>query len=72
MSQNQIRFICIAVVCQLVGMSKTSIYTINDFPRPVKIKGAGAPRQGGARWVESEVISWMQSRIQQRDTNTSK
>lgn len=70
-NQHQIRFICIATVCQLVGMSKTSIYTIKDFPCPIKIGGADATVQGGSRWVESEVVGWMQSRIQLRDKGST-
>lgn len=66
MQQIQIRFIGIPTVCQMTDLSKTSVYTIHDFPKPIKIK-AGAGMQGGARWVESEVIEWMQSRIQLRD-----
>jgi len=52
----------------LTGVSRTSVYTIPDFPKPIKIKGATATVQGGSRWVESEVILWMQSRIETRDT----
>lgn len=64
---QQIRFIGLPQVCGMTGLSKTSCYTIHDFPKPIKIKGSGAPAQGGARWVESEVQDWMQSRIQLRD-----
>lgn len=65
--QDQIRFICLPQVCDLTGLSKTSCYTIPDFPKPIKIKGSGATAQGGARWVDSEIIGWMQSRISMRD-----
>jgi predicted DNA-binding transcriptional regulator AlpA len=62
-----LRIIGIDQVRDLTTLSKTSIYTIPDFPRPVKIKGAGAPAQGGARWVESEVLDWIRGRIELRD-----
>jgi len=64
---EQIRFIGLPQVCDLTGLSKTSCYTISDFPKPVKIKGSGATAQGGARWVEREVIGWMVSRVALRD-----
>lgn len=63
-----IRFISLGEVRSLTGLSKTSIYTVPDFPRPVKIGGAAACAQGGARWVESEVLGWMRSRIEIRNT----
>jgi len=69
MPQNQpIRFIGLPAVIKMTGLCRTSIYTISDFPKPVKIKGAEATAQGGSRWVEQEVIDWMQSRITVRDT----
>ena len=66
--QIQIRFLCLQLVCGLTSLSKTSVYTISDFPKPIKIRGSGATAQGGSRWVESEIAGWMQSRIQLRDT----
>ena len=68
MNTHSLRFIGLPTVCELTGLSKTSVYTLVDFPRPVKIVGEGAKVQGGSRWVEFEVIEWMQSRIQLRDT----
>lgn len=70
MQQNKaIRFIGIDQVSNLVELGRTSIYTIPDFPRPIKIGGAGATAQGGSRWVESEIIDWMRSRIELRNTS---
>lgn len=66
----QIRFLRLPKVLEKTGLSKTTVYTLPDFPRPVKIK-AGAGLQGGARWVESEIDEWMQSLIQLRDSRTS-
>lgn len=63
------RFISLPAVLAITGLSKTTIYKTPDFPRPVKIGGAGASAQGGARWVESEVLDWMRGRIQARDTS---
>lgn len=68
MSEHQLRFLGLAVVSSITGLSKTSIYSgISDFPKPIKIKGAGSSKQSGSRWVESEVLAWMVSRIQLRD-----
>lgn len=64
---HPLRFIGLPQVCGMTSLSKTSCYTISDFPRPIKIKGSGAAAQGGARWVEAEVQDWMRSRIAQRD-----
>ena len=69
MSDKQLRLLCLATVSGLTSLSKTSIYCIQDFPKPIKIQGAGASAQSGARWVESEVYAWMNSRIQLRDNN---
>lgn len=67
-AQNKtlIRFLRLPAVLEKTGLSKTSVYTLPNFPKPIKIK-AGAALQGGARWVESEVDEWMQSLIQSRD-----
>lgn len=53
-------------VCKQTSLCKTSIYIIPDFPRPIKIGGADAPMQGGSRWVKSEVVAWLRSRIEAR------
>ena len=66
--QLQLRFLSLAAVIDMTGVSKTSIYAgIHDFPKAIKIHGAGASVQSGARWVESEIIDWMKSRIHLRD-----
>lgn len=62
----QIRFLRLPAVLEKTGLSKTTVYTLPNFPKPIKIK-AGAALQGGARWVESEIDEWMQSLIQLRD-----
>lgn len=58
-----LRFIILSEVLLQTGLSKTTVYTLPGFPRPVKIGGAAACAQGGVRWVEHEVQDWMQSRI---------
>ena len=67
MSEQQLRFLNLMAVSGITGLKKTSIYTLQKqgFPKPIKISAAG--RQSGARWVESEVLAWMNSRIQLRD-----
>lgn len=69
MSEQQLRFLNLMAVSGITGLKKTSIYTLQKqgFPKPIKISAAG--RQSGARWVESEVYAWMNSRIQLRDNN---
>lgn len=50
----------------LTGLKKTSIYNLmrdEDFPRPVSLSA----RAKG--WVETEVISWLENRIQQREVD---
>ena len=66
-SESPLRFITCADVINATGLSRTSIYTIPDFPRPIKIGGRGAPPQGGSRWLEHEIQNWMRSRIADRD-----
>ena len=67
MNSNPIKFVNLQCVCARTSLCKTSVYTIPDFPRPIKIGGAGATAQGGARWIEGDVVDLMQSRISMRD-----
>lgn len=67
MKQNKIRLIGLPEVLGMTSLSKTSVYVISDFPKPIKIGGSDATAQGGSRWVEVEVIEWMNSRIKMRD-----
>lgn len=66
MSSAQLRIISLPEVLFQTSISKTSVYTLPDFPKPIKIGGASARSQGGARWVEAEVQAWIQSKIDQR------
>lgn len=65
--REQLRFLCIAAIIHMTGLCRTSIYTLPDFPKPVKISGKKPSGQGGARWIEGEVLAWMKSRIKIRD-----
>lgn len=64
---EQLRFIPLAEVSSITGLGRTAIYSIPDFPKPIKVLGPTSPTQGGSRWVHAEIIQWMQSRILQRD-----
>lgn len=70
--EKLLRFLCFKSVCEMTGLGRTSLYTLPDFPRPLKIGGIGAPVQGGSRWVESEVLAWMRMRVQMRDGQVAK
>ena len=57
-----IRFLRISEVEALTGLSRTTIYDWSAdgrFPRPVRLSGRAV------RWVESEVLEWMDERIEQ-------
>lgn len=68
-TDKPIRFLRLPAVLEKTGLSKTSAYTLPNFPKPIKIKGSNAALQGGARWVESEIDAWMSDLIQLRDAN---
>ncbi|HBP1943293.1 TPA: AlpA family transcriptional regulator [Pseudomonas aeruginosa] len=47
------------------GLARSTIYKLvgsGEFPRPVPLTG----RSVG--WIESEVVDWIRSRIEKRDT----
>ena len=47
------------------GLARSTIYKLigsGEFPRPVPLTG----RSVG--WIESEVVDWIRSRIEERDT----
>ncbi|MGH6824359.1 helix-turn-helix transcriptional regulator [Methyloceanibacter sp.] len=55
------RFIRLDEVKHLTGISRSSIYAREDFPRPVKIgKHATA-------WLEHEVQAWIERRVATRE-----
>ena len=58
------RFLRITEVEALTGLSRTTIYDWSAdgrFPRPVRLSGRAV------RWIESEVLEWMDERIEGRD-----
>lgn len=46
-------------VLETTGLSKSAIYQIPDFPRPIKLTDSGKC----VGWLESEVMEWLQRRI---------
>lgn len=63
---NRVVFIRREDVQRITGMSRAWIYQAmadNRFPRPV------ACSPGSRRWLLSEIQTWMQQRIQERDAN---
>ena len=60
------RLIRIREVIRLTGISKSYIYQLcsqNQFPKSVQLIPGGS----SVAWVESEVNSWIEKRIQARD-----
>ncbi|MGE8274028.1 helix-turn-helix transcriptional regulator [Stenotrophomonas sp.] len=52
-----------AEVLALVGMAKSTLYlriSAGTFPKPVHLGSS-------VRWVESEIDSWIQDQMEQRD-----
>jgi predicted DNA-binding transcriptional regulator AlpA len=61
LSPNPCRLLSAKETCQLVGLSRSSVYDlINDpdpgraFPKPIK----AGPRR--SRWVETEIYAWIE------------
>ena len=72
----QKRFIRLPEVMSRTGYGRTSIYRKMEdgsFPRCVKLGGTledpNAFDCRGVAWIEDEVDHWMESRIEERDTN---
>ncbi|MDR1935946.1 MAG: AlpA family phage regulatory protein [Candidatus Accumulibacter sp.] len=62
------RFLSRGDVSQMVDLSKSTIYRLvaeKSFPSPVS---TGAKR---VAWLESEVMQWMDARIEERDKKGS-
>ena len=60
------KLIRIKSVLGMTGISKSYLYQLvskGDFPRPVQLVQGGK----SVAWIESEVQSWVESRIQARD-----
>ncbi|MCR9128437.1 MAG: AlpA family phage regulatory protein [Alphaproteobacteria bacterium] len=47
----------------LTGMSRTQIYTRDDFPKPIKL----GPRASG--WIAGEVLDWIDARAAMREAS---
>jgi len=59
----QQRLLRLRDVLHLVGLSKSTVYAMirrGEFPRPVHLGCM-------ATWVESEIGTWIASRIEERD-----
>lgn len=55
-------------VVHMVGMGKTSIYTLineDGFPQPIKLRAATV-------WVESEVVGWIEKLVSDYRANSTK
>lgn len=60
------RLIRIREVIQLTGISKSYIYQLvsqNLFPKSIQLIKGGS----SVAWVESEVLNWIDERIQERN-----
>ena len=56
-------------VLERVGLSSSTLYEMTaagDFPAPIPIG------RKAVAWLESEVLDWIKSRIEQRDSRTRK
>jgi prophage regulatory protein len=54
------KFLRLAQVREKTGLSRSAIYAMADFPKPVPI-GLRA-----VAWVEAELDAWMEARIVER------
>jgi len=63
---KQIKLIRMHVVSEHTGLSKSYIYQLaasGKFPQPVELIPGGKAKG----WVESEVLSWLEARVAERD-----
>ena len=66
MNRKVKKLIRIKAVLDLTGLSKSYIYQLAGeglFPKSVQLVPGGS----SVSWVESEVLDWIDSRIQERD-----
>lgn len=64
------RLIRIREVIQLTGISKSYIYQLcnnNQFPQSISLIPGGS----SVAWIESEVLNWIDERIQDRNSKTN-
>jgi prophage regulatory protein len=55
------RLLRLPAVKDITGLSRSTIYTDPNFPRPVKL----GPRAIG--WLEEEVAAWIAARVAERE-----
>lgn len=63
------QLIRLAVVLEMTGLSKTSLYELinsNNFPKNVKIS------ERSSAWVKSEVLEWIKEKIEARSQEVNK
>lgn len=53
------RILRLKQVKNLTGLSRSSIYGIAHFPRPIKLTDSGKC----VGWLESEVVEWINGRV---------
>ena len=64
------KLIRIKAVIELTGLSKSYIYDLrnrNLFPNSIRLIDGGS----SVAWVEQEVLNWIDSRIQARDSEVA-
>jgi prophage regulatory protein len=54
---SQERLLKLAVVISITGLSKSAIYALPDFPKPIKISTRASA------WVSTEVDAWVRNTI---------
>lgn len=62
----EISLIDINRVMRISGFKTSFIYAQADFPRPVKL---GESRRSPVRWIEAEVVAWIQALVYKRNIN---
>lgn len=59
-----LRLINLHQVMTTCSVGKTFVYSHPNFPKPIKVGGA-------SRWIEAEVLAWIEERIAARDREAS-
>ena len=61
---NQVKIIRLQQVMSMSGLARSTVYAKilkNEFPMYIKLGGSATG------WIESEVIEWVNKRIEERD-----
>ena len=64
------KLIRIKSVLNLTGLSKSYVYQLAQegrFPQPIQLVPGGS----SVAWIESEVLEWIDSRIEERNSSTT-